>query len=283
MYSNSAYLFKPHEDITNNSMPLLITAVGNYRVHTAGTINVRRKKGRKDYQLIFVASGSVRFVFGGKEKIVSKGNAVIFNPNEPQIYYSYITDKPETYWVHFTGNNVEQLFDYYNIPNNESFFYVGDSTEYQHIFRQMIQELQLTRANFKELLQLRLQQLFLLIDRHIKESKVIKNEMLDEIKKAINYFNENYNKNIIIEDYAVEHFMTPCWFIQNFKQITKSSPMQYIISLRITSAMNLLDNTGYNITQIASAVGYENTQYFHRLFKKHTGMTPSEYKKRNKT
>ena len=52
--------------------------------------------------------------------------------------------------------------------------------------------------------------------------------------------------------------------------------------LRINNAMNMLDNTKYNVTQIATAVGYDNSHYFCRLFKKHTGMTPLEYRNRNK-
>ena len=46
--------------------------------------------------------------------------------------------------------------------------------------------------------------------------------------------------------------------------------------------MNMLDNTKYNVTQIATAVGYDNPHYFSRLFKKHAGMTPLEYRNRNK-
>ena len=58
--------------------------------------------------------------------------------------------------------------------------------------------------------------------------------------------------------------------------------MQYIVSLRITNAINLIENTDYNITEIANAVGYDNSLYFSRLFHKHTGMSPSEYKKKYK-
>ena len=48
--------------------------------------------------------------------------------------------------------------------------------------------------------------------------------------------------------------------------------MQYIVSLRITNAINLIENTDYNITEIANAVGYDNSLYFSRLFHKHTGI-----------
>ena len=62
----------------------------------------------------------------------------------------------------------------------------------------------------------------------------------------------------------------------------KIPPMQYIVSLRISAAKGYLDNSDKNINEIAGIVGYDNALYFSRLFKKYTGMTPTEYKKRNR-
>ena len=59
--------------------------------------------------------------------------------------------------------------------------------------------------------------------------------------------------------------------------------MQYIVSLRISTAKGYLDNSNKAINEIANIVGYDNPLYFSRLFKKHTGITPSEYKKKNKS
>lgn len=282
MYTNLAYLGEAHEDIVDTSRPVLVTAVGYYRVHTSHVIATERPLGRKDYQLLYIASGKAHFLFDGKERIVTKGNMVLFRPGEPQIYYLYAEEKPETYWVHFTGSDVDLLLDYYQMPQNENVFFTGTSIDYQWLFRQMIRELQLQRTNYEDLLTMSLRHIFLIINRYLKEGKDIGTEMLDEIERATHYFNENYNQNIVIEDYAAERHMTPCWFIQNFKRITKLSPMQYIISLRIANAKNLLDDTEYNVTQVAAAVGYENTGYFHRLFHKYTGMTPKQYKNREK-
>ncbi len=282
MYTNVAYLGEEHEDIVDISKSIIVTAAGYYRVHSSHIIETERPNGRGDYQLLYVASGKAHFYFDGVEKIIPKGNMVLFRPRETQIYYLYASDKPETYWVHFTGSDVDLLLDYYQMPHDENVFFTGTSPDYQWLFRQMIQELQLRRANYEDLLNMNLRHIFLIINRYLKEGKNIGTEMLDEIERATHYFNENYNQPIIIEKYAEEHLMTPGWFIQNFKQITKSTPMQYIISLRITNAMNLIDNTEYNMTQIASAVGYDNSLYFSRLFKKYTGMSPSEYKKRGR-
>lgn len=281
MYTNLAYLGEEHEDIVITSKPLIITAAGYYRVHTSKVIETERPNGRGDYQLLYLAAGKAHFFFDGVEKIISKGNMVLFRPGETQMYYLYADEKPETYWVHFTGSDVNLLLDYYQMPKNENVFFTGTSTDYEWLFRQMIQELQLQRANYEDLLNMNLRHIFLIINRYLQEGNDIGTEMLDEIERATHYFNEHYNEPIVIEDYAKERAMTVNWFTQNFKKITKVTPMQYILSLRITNAMNLIDNTDYNMTQIADAVGYNNSMYFSRIFKKHTGMTPTEYKNRN--
>jgi YesN/AraC family two-component response regulator len=62
----------------------------------------------------------------------------------------------------------------------------------------------------------------------------------------------------------------------------KLTPMQYIISQKISNAMQLFDKTNLNVNQVARAVGYEDYRYFSRIFKKRTGFSPLEYKKKQK-
>ncbi len=282
MYTNVAYTGDEHEDIVNLSKPISVTAAGYYRLHNLKVFETVRPNGRGDYQLLYIAAGKVHFDFDGENRIVTKGNMVLFRPGVSQMYNIYAVDKPETYWVHFTGSDVDMLLDYYQMPKNEKVFFTGTSPDYQWLFRQMIQELQLMRVNYEDMLNMNLRHIFLIINRYLKEGNDIGSEMLDEVERATHYFHEHYNETIVIEDYTKERGMTANWFTQNFKKITKFTPMQYILSLRMVNAMNMIDSTNYNITQVANAVGYDNSMYFSRIFKKHTGMSPTEYKKRNK-
>ena len=279
MKMNRAYLGQVHEDIVDHSNPLIVTASGYFRLYNGQPIRTIRPTGRNDYQLIYISSGRVRFYFNSEEHIISKDNMVLFRPGEPQIYHLISSEKPEIYWVHFTGSDVEQILDYYQLPKDQNVFYAGTKLDYPWLYNQMIQELQLKRVNFANALTLNLQHIFLTINRYLQEKNKIGTEMLAVIEQATHYFYENYNKNIIIEDYAKKCNVTSHWFSQSFKKITKCTPMQYIISLRITSAMNMLDNTDQSIAQIAEAVGYDNPLYFSRIFKKHAGISPSEYRK----
>ena len=280
MYTNLAYLGEAHEDIVDTSKPILVTAAGYYRVHTSEVIETDRPNGRGDYQLLYISAGKLHLYVDGEERIITKGNMLLFRPGETQIYNLYSADKPETYWVHFTGSDVDLLLDYYGMPKDENVFFTGTSPDYQWLFKQMIQELQLCRVNYEDLLNMNLRHIFLMINRFLKEGTELDSDALDEVERATHYFNENYNQNICIKDYAADRYMSDCWFNRTFKKVTKVTPMQYIIQLRMINALNLLEHTNYNITQVANAVGYDDAYYFSRLFKKNVGVAPTEYRKR---
>ena len=279
MFTNVAYLHNSLNDMVDTSKSLIVTSCGYYRVHSRPVVSTERPTGRRDYQLLYIAKGKGHFYFDGKEHIITEGNMILYRPNEVQYYYYYAPDKTEAYWVHFTGRHVESILEFYELPETENVFYTGTSPDYQWMYRQMIQELQLCRANYEELLSLMLRHIFIMINRYIVEGRKAGSDIQNEIERATHYFNENYNKPINIDEYAESRHMSTCWFIRSFKQILKVTPMQYILSLRMANAQSLLETSEYNISEIAEAVGYDNPLYFSRLFHKHIGVSPSEYRK----
>ena len=281
MFTNVAYLHNSLADMVDTSRSLVVTSCGYYRVHSRPVISTERLNGRKDYQLLYIAKGKGYFDGPlGQETVITEGNMILFRPGEIQYYYYHAPDKTEVYWVHFTGRMVEGILDNYEMPNAEKVFYTGASPDYAWLYKQMIQELQLCRPNYEELLALYLRHIFIQINRYIKEGLKKSSDVQNEIERAAHYFNEHYNEPLSIDDYAASRHMSTCWFIRNFKQILKVTPMQYILSLRMSNAQSLLETTEYNISEIAEAVGYDNSLYFSRLFHKHIGVSPSEYRKK---
>ncbi len=280
MFTNVAYLHNNFTDTADTSKSLIVTSCGYYRVHSRPTVSTERPAGRKDYQLLYIAKGKGHFFFNGKEHIITEGNMILYRPDETQMYYYHAPDKTEVYWVHFTGRHVKSILEVYGFPETENVFYTGTSPDYQWMYRQMIQELQLCRTNYEELLSLILRQIFIMINRYISDGRRADSDIQNEIERAAHYFNENYSKPLNIDEYADSRHMSTCWFIRCFKRILKVTPMQYILSLRMANAQSLLETTEYNISEIAESVGYDNPLYFSRLFHKHIGVSPSEYRKR---
>ncbi len=253
---------------------------GTYHLFTRPKLPTHRPRGRLDYQILYIASGKAHFFFNGVEEIVTAGNMVIYRPKEEQRYYYYGVDHTEVYWVHFTGKDVKNILRSYGIADNVHVIHTGTSLEFKKIFLSIIQELKLCKEDYEELTVNYLRHLLILIHRILNAKPREKSSyLMAEMDRAVRHFHQNYSKPISIEDYATSQHMSVSWFIRNFKEYTRSTPTQYILSLRISNAQTLLETTNYNVTEIAEIVGYDNPLYFSRIFKKQCGVSPSEFRK----
>lgn len=98
-----------------------------------------------------------------------------------------------------------------------------------------------------------------------------------EIQEAIEYINQNYSTEVTVERIAEKLFISPYYLMHLFKQEVGKTFSEYLIEYRIEKAKELLKNSRLKIYEISEKVGYNSTKYFSQLFKKITGLTPSEY------
>ena len=282
MYLNCGYMNNSAIDFKDKSKPLIVGSCGTYRLLTKPKLPTYRPRGRLDYQLIYISAGKAHFHFNNKdnETVITAGNMVLFRPKEFQKYEYYGTDKTEVYWVHFTGGDVKNILRKYGISDDLHYFFVGTSLEYERIYKKMISELQRCQDHYEELLTILMQQLLIGIHRELQKDRKISDIYLDnEMDMATQYFSDNYSSEISIEEYATSRGMSISWFIRNFKKYSGTTPMQFIVSARISNAQLLLETTKYSISEISRIVGYDNLLYFSRLFHKVKGFSPSEYRK----
>lgn len=272
------------EDIPNGYMDkskeLWINSCGMYMLMTKQKMPTFRGKGRIDYQLIYIHSGCGIFDFGNDDKCkISAGNTIIYQPDEMQKYTYYGKDKPVVYWIHFTGKDISHLFESYGINLDKKVIPVGSSAEYVQLFNKIILELQLKRKNYAECSALLFKQLLLAMGRattNDEHSSIVTDKL--SIESVTNYFHEHFHDQISIEDYLEDKNININMFFKKFKAYTGLSPLQYLLDIRISNAKSLLESTDYTISEISSIVGYDNALYFSRLFHKHVGMSPREYR-----
>lgn len=279
MFVNSGYLHDSRAPIKDKSRPLIVTSCGTYRLKTVKRLPTWRPKGRLDYQLLYIVSGKGHFYFHGEDRVVYAGRMVLIQPRQEQRYEYFGEDKPEVYWVHFTGSDVKNILRSYNIPMDDPIFYSGASSTYSYLFKEMIHELQNCKTGYEDLLTMYLRQIFLLVQRTRQEERpTVSTYIQEEMEFARRYFNEHYNEPISIQEYAESRNMSVCYFQRNFKQIVKHTPMQYLLTIRVNNAASLLETTDYSMAEIAAIVGYEDPLYFSRLFRKIKGVSPRDYR-----
>ena len=99
------------------------------------------------------------------------------------------------------------------------------------------------------------------------------------IRDAKQYIYDHFSMNITLECVSEQIGFNPAYFSTLFKKETGKNFLEYVTELRMQKAKNYLMQTDYDIAEIASSVGYGDLKYFSKLFKKNTGLSPSEFRK----
>lgn len=122
-------------------------------------------------------------------------------------------------------------------------------------------------------------QFFLNVTNMVKSKSVYNdNDLIDQIKI---YIRRNYSKNLTQEFIASLFYLNRSYLSQLFKKKTGEKFVDFLNDVRIEKAKELLTNTDKKMYSIAKAVGYDNTKYFFRIFKKRMGITPEQYRLEN--
>jgi len=99
------------------------------------------------------------------------------------------------------------------------------------------------------------------------------------IRLAKKYIAENYQNPVTLEDVAAHVNFSPTYFSSIFKKYIGMGFHEYLTEIRVEQAKELLRVSELNISEIAAMVGYPEDKYFRKLFKKVTGIRPSDYRR----
>ena len=100
--------------------------------------------------------------------------------------------------------------------------------------------------------------------------------IVNQIKE---YINNNYAKNLSLDKLAEMVYLNPNYLGEIFKKQTQENLVNYLTRVRIEKAKEYFQETGAKTYEIGQWVGYEDSAYFSRVFKKVTGVSPSQYRK----
>ncbi len=281
MINYSGYYNQIDDDLPSEETELLVKSCGHYKLIHLKKMTTLRPAGRRDYQLLYVAEGTAHFNMEGIRYDVGKGGALIYRPEIPQDYYYKLQEKPDIYWIHFTGRGVEQLLNSLGlIADRPMMFHAKE--ELVELFENIITELRMDRISNIEMAEAYFRQLLILMARSYDTDEREKRGYHSMFDEVINQMHHEYQKNINVSSLADRYHISCCWFIREFKRYTGYSPKQYLTNIRLQNAKELLNNHSLSISDVSNLVGYDNQLYFSRIFHKYIGMSPSEYRDRDR-
>ncbi len=248
--------------------------------HDTGSL---RPNGRSDYLLLYIAEGKCYATVNQKQLCIEAGNLVLFRPGEPQAYSFKKADRSVLCSIHFTGTGCDALLREIDMQNKNIIF-VGSSKKILSVFEKTTREFTLKTPEYQSFCDAYLFELFASIKRQLaykNNPTYIKNNALVDAVCRLMY--DEYAQSVPLKRYADFCHLSVSRFAHMFKSCTGSSPLEYIMRIRIEKAMHFLVYTDLSITEIADLTGFSSQNYFGRIFKRFTGTSPKRFAAENRT
>jgi two-component system response regulator YesN len=107
------------------------------------------------------------------------------------------------------------------------------------------------------------------------DCELVSSEAIEEIK---HYLDGHFHKDISLNELSKLFYLSPQYISKRFKEVYKTNIISYLTDLRMEKAKLLLTNSRRTVSEIAYSLGYDDENYFGKVFKKSIGVSPKNYK-----
>lgn len=246
-------------------------------------------------EIVIITGGKGVHIAGEESYELSTGDTFVIGGDRPHDYLNM--DRLRLINVLFDMSDLPMTFsDLQSLPGFHALFTLEPALRKMHMFNsrlqlsagelvqaiqlidQLEQELSDRRPGFGVMATTTLLQLFTFLSRCYSKSRSPQSKSLLKIAEAISHIERRYTKPISLDELVEISGMSRRNFIRTFESTMGYPPITYLIRLRVRQACKLLHQSDLNITQIAMAVGFSDSNYFSRQFRSLTGVSPREFR-----
>ncbi len=233
------------------------------------------KDPRKTSALLYLYDAKAEYELSGGEKIYAKKGDVVYIPqgSNYKTNFSSVTDsEPTTLLVEF---EMTKAGDSFRASDKVLIVSGGDDVYFYNVFSELIEIYSkpvFSVSAFKS-------SLYGLLDdicRRYREKDIHKRDF-SCIAPAISYLEKHVSADVTVSQLAKMCHISETYFRIQFKGFTGLSPLAYCNNIIIAKAKRLLKSGRYTVNEIADILGFEDSGYFTKFFKRSTGRLPSSY------
>lgn len=239
------------------------------------TSEVGRLESHRNFLLVFIRSGLMRYEFNGLSFTAERGQVVLVDCRLPHRHYAL--ENCELLWFHFSGANSEAFYQKIIASRNgRHYFSPFPESRTERAVADVISHLKcgnsLPEVDYSKMIYDILCGLLL--------PAALPDSALDSpVSKAISYIETHLFKDLSVQKLAAKVGLSASHFSRQFRSRTGFSPHEYIILHRIDEAKALLHGTDLSVKEIAFRTGYHSEVNFIASFTEKTGVSPTAFRR----
>ena len=223
------------------------------------------------YSIMLITSGECRVTTSGRTSKASEGQVVLLNGYKPHSYYT--AGGLKACWIHFDGRMAPYFYEAVTAKKGNTIL-LSNPYNCKKLIRTIYEIYDQNRLIREAVLSKYLTDMLneLLLDQ------TAENQAAKKVHESIHYMNEHFHEPLSVHDLAAHVYLSPYYFIRLFRQVTGSTPHDYLLNLRISHAKYYLKTTQISVKEIAFACGFTSESSFCNTFRRRIGSSPGRYR-----
>lgn len=258
---------------------LHVLAIGNFPAARHHYID-RREGLPEEAILIYCVGGRGWCRLGGKKWAVDEGKAIFIPPGEPHSYGADAQAPWSINWVHFGGKRAGAYLEALGVTREGPLLNLPGAAVLVEAFEEIYGAL---RQGFTETsllaLSTELGRFLGLLKVHQRAFYHKGRQAEEKIVESMAFMRRSIEQSLKLAALAAQVHMSVPHYCSLFKRQTNTSPILFMIRLKMQRACELLNSTDLPVAGVGRAVGYDDPFYFCRVFKKTIGLAPSDYRR----
>ncbi|MFT5691964.1 MAG: AraC family transcriptional regulator of arabinose operon [Oceanicoccus sp.] len=231
-----------------------------------------------DNLLLYCTDGSGEIETDDFSGVLKKGDVLLLPEGYRHRYQASNRTPWTVYWFHFKGASCRQLLQNVGYDPEQPVMSIGFQLQLIADFKRLLAVRHTgfnVAAYFHCAAVIRQILCFLALEVKTLNSSKKHNFSLDEIQR---FMQERINGDLNLETLAAGFNLSKYHFSNKYKQLTGYPPIKHFIHMKMERACYLLDSSSASVTLISHQLGYDDSLYFSRLFRKTVGLSPSKYR-----